>query len=91
MVRHTLKILQQMLQVLQSVPDHFATLQSNGLINGALLPLMYFYSGELTYLECFDKFLKFKLSRRFYSIVGKMFIFYITYNFRLSLRKVVFI
>ena len=32
MVRHTLKILQQMLQDLLSVSDHFTTLRSNGLI-----------------------------------------------------------
>ena len=32
MVRHTLKILQQMLQAFQSVSDHFTTLRSKGLM-----------------------------------------------------------
>ena len=31
MVRHTLKILQQMLQDFESVSDHFTTLRSKGL------------------------------------------------------------
>ena len=32
MVRHTLKILQEMLQDFESVPDHFTTLRNKGLI-----------------------------------------------------------
>ena len=32
MVRHTLKILQQMLQDFESVPDHITTLRSKGLM-----------------------------------------------------------
>ena len=33
MVRHTLKILQQMLQDFESVSDYFTTLRSKGLVN----------------------------------------------------------
>ena len=38
MVRHTLKILQQMLQGFLSVSDHFTTLRSKRLITSSLIP-----------------------------------------------------
>ena len=38
MVRHTLKILQQMLQDFKSMSDHFTTFRSKGLITSSLIP-----------------------------------------------------